>query len=142
MFHAQNFLFPYFFNTCSYLLAQSTSPAVSFLTIHLIARSFTPSQPLKRALGRMGAPNLVPDNLDNSLSFQVTNHLKKLKNQAKLEYERICLEVCNGKGSLFHKESIMCTIIYIMYRWSYFLVMDIIIIINIFFHFYLFFFSS
>ncbi|KAK8381703.1 hypothetical protein O3P69_015031 [Scylla paramamosain] len=51
------------------------------------------ANPLKRALGRMGAPNLVPDNLDNSLSFQVTNHLKKLKNQAKLEYERICLEV-------------------------------------------------
>ncbi|KAK7082057.1 Integrator complex subunit 6 [Halocaridina rubra] len=49
--------------------------------------------PLKRALGRMGAPNFVPDNLDNSLSFQVTNHLKRLKNQAKLEYERICLEV-------------------------------------------------
>ncbi|XP_071547299.1 integrator complex subunit 6 isoform X2 [Panulirus ornatus] len=51
------------------------------------------ANPLKRALGRMGAPNLVPDNLDNSLSFQVTNHLKRLKNQAKLEYERICLEV-------------------------------------------------
>ncbi|XP_076029735.1 integrator complex subunit 6 isoform X2 [Oratosquilla oratoria] len=49
--------------------------------------------PLKRALGRMGAPNLVPETLDNSLSFQVTNHLKRLKNQAKLEYERICLEV-------------------------------------------------
>ena len=41
----------------------------------------------------MGAPNLVPDNLDNSLSFQVTNQLKRLKNQAKLEYEKICLEV-------------------------------------------------
>ncbi|KAG7176055.1 Integrator complex subunit 6-A-like [Homarus americanus] len=51
------------------------------------------ANPLKRALGRMGAPNLVPDNLDNSLSFQVTNQLKRLKNQAKLEYERICLEV-------------------------------------------------
>ncbi|KAK8731732.1 hypothetical protein OTU49_007447 [Cherax quadricarinatus] len=58
-------------------------------------RSMPPyyANPLKRALGRMGAPNLVPDNLDNSLSFQVTNHLKRLKNQAKLEYERICLEV-------------------------------------------------
>ncbi|XP_066955272.1 integrator complex subunit 6 isoform X1 [Macrobrachium rosenbergii] len=51
------------------------------------------ANPLKRALGRMGASNLFADNLDNSLSFQVTNHLKRLKNQAKLEYERICLDV-------------------------------------------------
>jgi len=58
-------------------------------------RSMPPyyANPLKRALSRMGAPNLVPDNLDNSLSYQVTNHLKRLKNQAKMEYERICLEV-------------------------------------------------
>lgn len=69
------------------------------LYIPLLTHSLSPPlQPLKRALGRMGAPNLVPDNLDNSLSFQVTNHLKKLKNQAKLEYERICLEVCNRGG--------------------------------------------
>lgn len=52
-----------------------------------------PLQPLRRALARMGAHNLVPDNLDNCLSFQVSNHLKKLKNQGKIEYDRICAEV-------------------------------------------------
>ncbi|KAF2356407.1 von Willebrand factor type A [Trinorchestia longiramus] len=51
------------------------------------------ANPLRRALARMGAHNLVPDNLDNCLSFQVSNHLKKLKNQGKLEYDRICAEV-------------------------------------------------
>ena len=54
----------------------------------------TLEQPLRRALARMGAHNLVPDNLDNCLSFQVSNHLKKLKNQGKIEYDRICAEVC------------------------------------------------
>ena len=43
----------------------------------------------------MGAPNLVPDNLDNGLSVQVINHLKRLKNQAKLEYDRLCNEVAS-----------------------------------------------
>ncbi|KAL1123376.1 hypothetical protein AAG570_002461, partial [Ranatra chinensis] len=57
--------------------------------------------PLRRALVRMGASgsiaqSLVPENLDNSLSFSVLNHLKKLKNQAKMEYERMCNEV-SGK---------------------------------------------
>ena len=41
----------------------------------------------------MGAPNLVPDNLDNGLSVNVINHLKRLKNQAKMEYDRLCSEV-------------------------------------------------
>lgn len=40
-------------------------------------------QPLKRALARMGAPNLVPDNMDNSLSYSVITYLKKLKNQVR-----------------------------------------------------------
>ncbi|XP_043197069.1 integrator complex subunit 6-like, partial [Amphibalanus amphitrite] len=51
------------------------------------------AQPLRQALKRMGAPNLVPDNLDNGLSVNVINHLKRLKNQAKLEYDRLCNEV-------------------------------------------------
>ena len=37
-------------------------------------------QPLKRALGRMGAHNLVPDNMENVLSYSVITYLKKLKN--------------------------------------------------------------
>ncbi|XP_014272900.1 integrator complex subunit 6 isoform X1 [Halyomorpha halys] len=56
--------------------------------------------PLRRALTRMGATgsvaqNLIPDNMENSLSFSVLNYLKRLKNQAKLEYERLCNEVSN-----------------------------------------------
>lgn len=40
-------------------------------------------QPLKRALLRMGAPNLVPESMENYLSYSVLNYLKKLKNQVK-----------------------------------------------------------
>ncbi|XP_062585335.1 integrator complex subunit 6-like, partial [Saccostrea cucullata] len=48
---------------------------------------------LKRALARMGAPNLVPDNMDNSLSYSVITYLKKLKNQAKIEMDRLIASV-------------------------------------------------
>ncbi|XP_011298020.1 integrator complex subunit 6 [Fopius arisanus] len=53
---------------------------------------------LRRALTRMGAPTplaqtLIPDNMDNSLSYTVLNHLKRLKNQAKIEFDRLCNEV-------------------------------------------------
>ena len=41
----------------------------------------------------MGAGNLatslIPENMDNSLSYSVLNYLKRLKNQAKQEYDRI-----------------------------------------------------
>lgn len=37
--------------------------------------------PLKRALQRMGAHNLVPDSMENCLSYTVLNYLKRLKNQ-------------------------------------------------------------
>ncbi|CAN7996730.1 unnamed protein product [Ixodes hexagonus] len=45
--------------------------------------------PLKRALQRMGANNLVPDSMENCLSYTVLNYLKRLKNQAKAEYEKL-----------------------------------------------------
>ncbi|XP_063979474.1 integrator complex subunit 6 [Diachasmimorpha longicaudata] len=53
---------------------------------------------LRRALTRMGAPTplaqtLIPDNMDTSLSYSVLNHLKRLKNQAKIEFDRLCNEV-------------------------------------------------
>lgn len=53
---------------------------------------------MKRALTKMGAATpmvqtLIPDTLDNSLSYSVMNYLKKLKNQAKIEYDRLCSEV-------------------------------------------------
>ncbi|PSN38922.1 Integrator complex subunit 6-A [Blattella germanica] len=56
------------------------------------------SGPLRRALTRMGAPgslaqSLLPDNTDNSLSYSVLNYLKRLKNQAKIEFDRLCNEV-------------------------------------------------
>lgn len=46
----------------------------------------------------MGAPaplaqTLIPDNMDNSLSYSVLNYLKRLKNQAKIEFDRLCNEV-------------------------------------------------
>ncbi|XP_066603070.1 integrator complex subunit 6 isoform X2 [Prorops nasuta] len=58
---------------------------------------------LRRALTRMGAPaplaqTLVPDNMDNSLSYSVLNYLKRLKNQAKLEFDRLCYEVSSKQA--------------------------------------------
>ncbi|XP_067008212.1 integrator complex subunit 6 isoform X2 [Anabrus simplex] len=63
--------------------------------------------PLRRALTRMGVvgnlvQTLVPDTFDNSLSYSVLNYLKRLKNQAKMEFERLCAEVgskANSGGS-------------------------------------------
>ncbi|RWS30395.1 integrator complex subunit 6-like protein [Leptotrombidium deliense] len=56
------------------------------------------ASPLKRALSRMGAPpNLVPDNLENCLSYSVLNYLKRLKNQAKVEFDKIVMSVGTGK---------------------------------------------
>lgn len=37
--------------------------------------------------------SLIPDTLDNSLSYSVLNYLKRLKNQAKMEFDRLCNEV-------------------------------------------------
>ncbi|CAI6367501.1 unnamed protein product [Macrosiphum euphorbiae] len=57
--------------------------------------------PLRRALTRMGVPStvvtsLVPDTADNaSLSYSVLSYLKRLKTQAKTEYDRLCTEVTN-----------------------------------------------
>ncbi|CAG2109771.1 unnamed protein product, partial [Medioppia subpectinata] len=51
------------------------------------------ASPLKRALQRMGAPNLVPDNMENCLSYPVLNYLKRLKNLAKAEYEKLVASV-------------------------------------------------
>ncbi|XP_066266494.1 integrator complex subunit 6-B-like isoform X2 [Branchiostoma lanceolatum] len=49
--------------------------------------------PLKAALRRMGAPQLIPDHLDMCLSYSVISYLKKLKQQAKLESDRIIASV-------------------------------------------------
>ncbi|CAB3240509.1 unnamed protein product [Arctia plantaginis] len=60
--------------------------------------------PLRRALTKMGASaqllqSLVPDSQDNSLSFSVLNYLKRLKNQAKVEFEKLCADVINKSAS-------------------------------------------
>lgn len=54
--------------------------------------------PLRRALTRMGTPlalaqTLIPDTPETSLSYSVSSYLKRLKNQAKVEYDRICNEI-------------------------------------------------
>ena len=46
----------------------------------------------------MGAPTplaqtLIPDNMDNFLSYSILNYLKRLKNSAKIEFDRLCNEV-------------------------------------------------
>ncbi|XP_053615306.1 integrator complex subunit 6 [Plodia interpunctella] len=60
--------------------------------------------PLRRALTKMGASSpllqsLIPDTQDNSLSFSVLNYLKRLKNQAKIEFEKLCTDVINKASS-------------------------------------------
>ena len=48
----------------------------------------------------MAAPNtlaltLIPEAMDNSLSYSVMTYLKRLKVQAKVEFDRMCNEVSN-----------------------------------------------
>lgn len=50
---------------------------------------------------------LVPDSLENSLSYSVLNYLKRLKNQAKIEYDRLCNEVSNKQPPLGSKSSVV-----------------------------------
>ncbi|KAI5640490.1 von willebrand factor type A domain-containing protein [Phthorimaea operculella] len=60
--------------------------------------------PLRRALAKMGASaplvqSLIPDTQDNSLSFSVLNYLKRLKNQAKIEFDKLCADVIHKASS-------------------------------------------
>ncbi|XP_014256090.2 integrator complex subunit 6 [Cimex lectularius] len=70
--------------------------------------------PLRRALTRMGATgvvaqNLVPDTLDNSLSYTILSYLKRLKNQAKIEFEKLCNDVNNKQLAKTQPEGIRVT---------------------------------
>ncbi|XP_054169012.1 integrator complex subunit 6-like isoform X2 [Oppia nitens] len=65
--------------------------------------------PLKRALQRMGAPNLVPDQMENCLSYPVLNYLKKLKNLAKAEYEKLVASVGTGKPQQLDSIRVNCS---------------------------------
>ncbi|XP_074598860.1 integrator complex subunit 6-like [Brevipalpus obovatus] len=56
--------------------------------------------PLKRAIQKMGGPNLIPDNMENCLNYSVLNQLKRLKNQAKVEFEKVIASVGTGKPTI------------------------------------------
>lgn len=63
--------------------------------------------PLKRALLRMGAGNIAQIvQEENYLSYSVLNYLKKLKNQAKGEYDRTCNDVALRVKSLEPKRTL------------------------------------
>lgn len=65
-------------------------------------------QPLKRALQRLGVPStLVPDSMENVLHFSVMNHLKRVKNQAKAEFDKVVSSV--GSYKIPPAESIRLT---------------------------------
>lgn len=49
--------------------------------------------PLKKALRMMGAPNLIPENLEYGLSYSVVSYLKKLSQQAKMESDRVIASI-------------------------------------------------
>ncbi|KAK4886209.1 hypothetical protein RN001_002480 [Aquatica leii] len=60
--------------------------------------------PLRRAITRMGAPvalaqTLIPESAENCLSYSVLTYLKRLKNQAKSEYDRLCGEILQRQTS-------------------------------------------
>ena len=60
--------------------------------------------PLRRVLTRMGAGNLatslIPETMDNCLSYSVLTYLKKLKNQAKIEYDKTLNTTPVAKGRI------------------------------------------
>lgn len=60
--------------------------------------------PLRRVLTRMGAGNLatslIPETMDNCLSYSVLNYLKRLKNQAKMEYDKTLSTTPVAKGRI------------------------------------------
>ena len=67
--------------------------------------------PLRRALSRMGAlpalpTSLLPETMDNYLSYSVLNYLKRLKSSAKMDYEKLCNEVSNKAASSMSRLSL------------------------------------
>ncbi|KAL1509205.1 hypothetical protein ABEB36_003978 [Hypothenemus hampei] len=60
--------------------------------------------PLRRALTRMGTPvalaqTLIPENSENCLSYSVQNYLKRVKNQAKIEHDKLCSEIIQRQAA-------------------------------------------
>ena len=52
----------------------------------------------------MGAPNLIPEGMENCLNYSVVTYLKKLKQQSKVEGERMSAVI--GKTSKPHESGI------------------------------------
>lgn len=48
---------------------------------------------LRRVLSRTVVATYIPDHLDNCMSYNAVSYLRKLKNQAKTEYERLVASV-------------------------------------------------
>lgn len=66
--------------------------------------------PLRRALTRMGIPGplaqtLISDSAENSLSYLVFNYLKRLKSQAKTEFDKLCNDVLNKQANMPGKQA-------------------------------------
>ncbi|XP_060531461.1 integrator complex subunit 6 [Cylas formicarius] len=60
--------------------------------------------PLRRALTRMGTPvalaqTLIPETSESCLSYSVQNYLKRVKNQAKIEYDKLCSEIIQRQAT-------------------------------------------
>jgi len=50
---------------------------------------------------RINAANALPDNIEQiSLSYSVLSYLKRVKHQAKMEYDRLCQSVTQTKPEL------------------------------------------
>lgn len=61
--------------------------------------------PLRRALTRMGIPvplaqTLISESAENSLSYPVFNYLKRMKSQAKAEFDKLCNDVINKQNNM------------------------------------------
>lgn len=48
------------------------------------------------------AQTLIPENSENGLSYSVSNYLKRLKNQAKVEYDKMCSEIIQRQTNVSH----------------------------------------
>lgn len=68
---------------------------------------------MRRVLSKKGLQHLIAENLENCLSNQVQSYLKKVKTQAKIEFDRVCAQptlqidaiglLSSNPNSLLHK---------------------------------------
>lgn len=46
------------------------------------------------------AQTLIPENAENCLSYSVQNYLKRVKNQAKIEHDKLCSEIIQRQSNV------------------------------------------